>query len=45
MIGICVAAKKEWEAVLQLFNKNISECEKYPYGEYFETNLKGKNME
>ena len=37
MIGICIAAKKEWESVLKKFN--ISNCEVYPFGEYFKTNL------
>ncbi|MGN1323371.1 MAG: permease [Bacilli bacterium] len=44
MIGISVAAKKEWEAVLEKFNVNIESCEKFPFGEYFQTNLYGENV-
>jgi adenosylhomocysteine nucleosidase/adenosylhomocysteine/aminodeoxyfutalosine nucleosidase len=39
MIGISVAAKKEWEAVLDKYNINIEDCKKYPFGEYFITNI------
>ena len=35
MIGISIAAKKEWEAVLDKYNINIDECSKFPFGEYF----------
>lgn len=35
MIGISVAAKKEWEATLNYFGLTHEECEKYPFGEYF----------
>lgn len=35
MIGISIAAKKEWEATLNYFGKSHDECQKYPYGEYF----------
>lgn len=37
MIGISIAAKKEWEAVLEKFN--IKSCETFPFGEYFKINL------
>ena len=30
MIGISVAAKKEWEATLNYFGLTHEECEKYP---------------
>ena len=39
MIGISIAAKKEWEAVLEKFNIDIEKCDKYPFGEYFKTRL------
>ena len=39
MIGVSIAAKKEWEAVLEKFNIDINECNKFPFGEYFKTNL------
>ena len=44
MIGISVAAKKEWEAVLDKFNINIENCETFPFGEYFKTNLYGEDV-
>lgn len=37
MIGISIAAKKEWKAVLEKYN--IESCNKFPFGEYFITNL------
>lgn len=39
MIGISVAAKKEWEVVLDKYNINIEDCKKYPFGEYFITSI------
>lgn len=44
MIGISIAAKKEWEAVLDRFNINIESCEKFPFGEFFKTSLYGENV-
>lgn len=44
MIGISVAAKKEWEAVLDKFDINIESCETFPFGEYFKTNLYGEDV-
>lgn len=35
MIGISVAAKKEWDATLNYFGVSHEECIKYPFGEYF----------
>ena len=34
MIGISIAAKKEWEATLNYFGIANAECKKYPFGEY-----------
>lgn len=39
MVGISVAAKKEWEAVLEKYNIDIESCNKFPFGEYFKINL------
>ena len=44
MIGISVAAKTEWEAVLDKFNINIQSCEVFPFGEYFKTSLYGEDV-
>lgn len=42
MIGISIAAKKEWESVLERFN--INNCNTFPFGEYFKTNLYGEDV-
>ncbi len=39
MIGISVAAKKEWGAVLEKYNVDIETCNKYPFGEYFKMHV------
>lgn len=44
MIGISVAAKREWQAVLDRFQVNIDSCIKYPYGEYFFTEINGESV-
>ena len=44
MIGISVAAKKEWEAVLDKYNINVDSCNKFPFGEYFKLNLYGEEL-
>lgn len=44
MIGISIAAKTEWKAVLEKFNINVENCNKYPYGEYFKVNIYGEDV-
>lgn len=44
MIGISIAAKLEWEAVLAKLNIDINECNNFPFGEYFKTNINGKDV-
>ena len=44
MIGISVSAKREWEAVLEKFNKTLDDCEVYPFGEYFKTTLYNESV-
>lgn len=44
MIGISIAAKKEWESVLDKLNINIDKCNTFPFGEYFKTNIYGKEV-
>lgn len=39
MIGVSVAATKEWEAVLNKFEIDRNSCKKHPFGEYFITKL------
>lgn len=44
MIGISIAAKREWKAVLDRFQMNIDSCTKYPFGEYFTTEINGESV-
>lgn len=44
MIGISIAAKKEWEAVLNKLGKSIEECKQFPFGEYFTISLYGEEL-
>lgn len=44
MIGISIAAKKEWEAVLNRFNVRIEDCNAFPFGEYIQINLYGEDV-
>lgn len=44
MIGISIAAKKEWESVLEKLNKRIEDCVQFPFGEYFITSLYGEEL-
>ena len=44
MIGISIAAKREWNAVLDKFLINIDSCNKYPFGEYFTTEINGESV-
>ena len=39
MTGISIAAKREWNAVLDKFQVNIDSCTKYPFREYFTTKI------
>ena len=42
MIGISIAANKEWKSILEKFN--VSNCNTFPFGEYFKTNLYGEEV-
>ena len=42
MIGIAIAAKNEWKAILEKFN--ISSCEQFPLGEFFKTKIYGEEI-
>lgn len=44
MIGISIAAKREWKAVLDRYQLNIESCIKYPFGEYFTTEINGESV-
>lgn len=44
MIGIAVADKLEWKQILELYNINSDYTEKYPYGEFYRTVFKNKEV-
>lgn len=44
MIGISIAAKKEWDATLNYFGVSQEECGKYPFGEYFKRKIDNKEV-
>ncbi len=44
MVGISIAVTREWEATLKYFNKELHECEKYPFGEYFKVVQNGTEV-
>ena len=44
MIGISIAAKREWKAVLDKFQINLDSCTKYPFGEYFTVEINTENV-
>lgn len=44
MIGVNIAAKKEWRAVLEKFNISSEICKSYPFGEYFTSNMYGEDL-
>lgn len=44
MIGISVAAKKEWESVLNYYKVLEYECHKYPFGEYFKKKIENEEV-
>ena len=44
MTGISIAAKREWNAVLDKFQVNIDNCTKYPFGEYFTTEINSESV-
>lgn len=44
MIGISIAAKKEWDATLNYFDVSQNECRKYPFGEYFKRKIDNKEV-
>lgn len=44
MTGIGIATELEWQATLDYFEKNSSDCEKYPFGEYFKISISGKEV-
>ena len=44
MIGVCISSKLEWEVLLDLYKISEELLTKYPYGEYYETNFKGKKV-
>ncbi|MBQ2729814.1 MAG: 5'-methylthioadenosine/S-adenosylhomocysteine nucleosidase [Clostridia bacterium] len=44
MKGISVAAKREWNVILDRYQMNADGCTKYPFGEYFTTEINGESV-
>lgn len=44
MIGVLVASKLEWKTLLEIYNIDDSNLEKYPYGEFYRTIFNGKDI-
>ncbi len=44
MIGIAIAAKTEFKTLLEIYNIDDSNLEKYPYGEYYRTEFQNKEV-
>ena len=44
MIGVAVSNKAEWLEILKLYNIKEEYTEKYPYGEFYRTNLLNKDV-
>ena len=44
MIGVVIAAKVEWNTLLEIYNIDDSHLEKYPYGEFYRTTFKNKDV-
>ena len=44
MIGIFVTDRREWKEILNLYNISEKYLEKYPYGEYYRTEFKKKDV-
>ena len=44
MTGISIAAKREWKVILDKYKLNSDDCKKYPFGEYFTTEINGESV-
>ena len=44
MIGISIAAKREWKAVLDKFQIDLDSCTEYPFGEYFTAEINNEDV-
>ena len=44
MIGVQIASKLEWKTLLEVYNIDDSHLEKYPYGEFYRTIFKNKDI-
>ena len=44
MIGVFVASKAEWDVLINIYNITEDYLEKYPYGEFYRTNFRGKDI-
>lgn len=44
MIGVLISSKKEFSELLKIYNITEEYLEKYPYGEYYRTEFRGKDI-
>ena len=44
MIGVVVASKLEWKTLLEIYNIDDDHLEKYPYGEFYRTIFRNKDI-
>ena len=44
MIGVVVASKLEWKTLLEIYGIDDSNLEKYPYGEFYRTIFRNKDI-
>ncbi|MBQ9024281.1 MAG: 5'-methylthioadenosine/S-adenosylhomocysteine nucleosidase [Bacilli bacterium] len=44
MIGVVISSKLEWKTLLEIYNIDDSHLEKYPYGEFYRTIFKNKDV-
>lgn len=44
MIGVLISSKIEWKTLLEIYNIDDSHLEKYPYGEFYRTIFRNKDI-
>lgn len=44
MIGVLITSKLEWKPLLEIYNIDDSHLEKYPYGEFYRTIFRNKDI-
>ena len=44
LIGVLISSKKEFNELLKIYNIGEDYLEKYPFGEYYRTEFRGKDI-